>query len=348
VRYQAFLIGDRPVGGDAPVLVIAEAGVNHNGDLDLALQLVDAAADAGADAVKFQTFRADRVAAPDAPKAAYQHETTNADESQLEMLRRLELPAEALRAIRDRAAERGILFLSSVFDESSVDVLEELGVPAIKLGSGEVTNIALLERVARTGKPVLLSTGMSTLAEVERALAALDSVEEIVVLQATTNYPADPADANLRALHELKALGTAVGYSDHTPGDETALAAVALGACVVEKHLTLDRSLPGPDHAASVEPSELKRLVDSIRVVERALGSGVKEPSDSELATRDAVRRSLTAARALPAGTVLTEDALVAVRPGTGIPPNCRGELVGRTLTRAVAEGEQLAWEDVA
>jgi N-acetylneuraminate synthase/N,N'-diacetyllegionaminate synthase len=328
-------------------MVIAEAGVNHNGDPEAALHLVDAAADSGADAVKFQAFKAERVAAPDAPKAAYQRETTSEGESQLDMLRRLELSVDALRAARDRCAERGILFLSSVFDEESVGVLEELDVPAIKLGSGEVTNIPLLERVARAGKPVILSTGMAALAEVERALDALGTIDEIVLLHATTGYPADPADANLRALAELRRFGTAVGYSDHTPGDETALAAVALGACVVEKHVTLDRSLPGPDHAASLEPAELKRLVDSIRVVEAALGTGRKEPASAEAAIRDVVRRSLAAARPLPSGTVLTEDALIAIRPGTGISPDRRGELVGRTLNRAVGEGEQLAWDDV-
>lgn len=344
---DAVLVDGRPIGSGEPVFVIAEAGVNHNGDTELALQLVDEAAAAGADAVKFQTFSADHVAAAAAPKAGYQLETTNPDESQLEMLRGLELGRDAHEALIGRCAEREILFLSSAFDEGSVALLDELGVPAIKVGSGELTNAFLLERIAEAGRPVILSTGMAELGEVEAALRTLRSVP-VVLLHCVSNYPASPGDSNLRAMATLRdAFDVPVGFSDHTQGAETSLAAVALGACAIEKHFTLDTSLPGPDHRASLEPLAFRAFVDGIRLVSSTLGDGVKRPAASELQNRGLVRRSVVAARPLPLGTTIEPEMLRALRPGTGIPPTQLDELLGRTLGRDLAENEQLSWSDL-
>lgn len=336
-----------PIG---QVFLVAEAGVNHNGDLQLAHQLVDIAAEAGCDAVKFQTFRAERVASWRAPKAEYQVLTTGQEDSQLDMLRRLELSRQAHLELQARCRARGIQFISTPFDVESVDLLDELGVPLFKIPSGEITNVPLLEHIACKGKPIILSTGMSYLGEVEAALNVLRSAgaKDITLLHCTSCYPANPADANLRAMITLhQAFGLPVGYSDHTPGIEVAVAAVALGAIVIEKHFTLDRSLPGPDHQASLEPRELKALVSAVRNVERALGNGIKRPVPSEADLRIVARRSIVAARDLPAGAVLTQGDLAVKRPGTGLPPSRLPWLVGRTLTRAVAADELLTEEMV-
>lgn len=343
-------VAQRPIGAGQPVFVIAEAGVNHNGELELARRLVDAAADAGADAVKFQTFAAERVAAREAPKADYQRQTTSVDESQQQMLRRLELAPTAHRELQAHARRRGLVFLSTPFDEASADLLDALDVPAIKIGSGEVTNLPFLEHVARKGRPVILSTGMSSLDEVGAAVVAVRATgnAELVLLHCVSEYPARPADANLRAMLTLAdAFRTPVGYSDHTPGLEVALAAVALGASVIEKHFTLDRGLPGPDHRASLEPAQLTELVRGIRVVEQALGDGVKAPTAGELGNRVVARRSLAAAVDLPAGLTLTRESLCALRPATGIPPASLPAVLGRKLTRARRAGELIAWSDL-
>ncbi len=338
-------IGGRVVGPRQPCLVVAEAGVNHDGDLSVALQLVDAAAEAGADAVKFQMFQADRLVAAGAPKAPYQLETTATDESQHEMLARLELGADAHRRLAERASQRGLLFLSAPFDEESLRALVELGVPAIKLPSPDLTNPFLLEAAARSGKPLLVSTGMADLDEVARAMHVLRAAgaREVVLLHCVSSYPADPREANLRAMRTLESkFGVPVGFSDHTLGTDVALAAVALGAAVLEKHFTLDRTRPGPDHRASLEPGELKQLVRSIRDVEAALGDGEKKPAASEQANRTVVRRSLAARVDLAEGTVLREEFLTALRPATGIAADQLHSVVGRTLRRPVAAGELL------
>jgi N,N'-diacetyllegionaminate synthase len=338
-------IGDREVGPGRPCFVIAEAGVNHNGELERALRLVDAAAEAGADAVKFQTFRAEAVASPSAAKARYQLESTPADESQLEMLRALELGWDEHVELLRRAEERGLVFLSSVFDGGSVELLERLGVAAYKIASPEVTNLPLLRAVAAVGRPVILSTGTAELAEVEVAVEALadGGAGAVVLLHCVSAYPADPADANLRAMATMSEhFGLPVGYSDHTEGEEVALAAVALGACVLEKHFTLDRTLPGPDHQASLEPGELAQLVRGVRRVESALGDGLKRPTAVERENALLVRRSLAAADDLPAGIVLTAGMLTALRPGTGISPARLDDVVGRRLRRELAQGELL------
>jgi N,N'-diacetyllegionaminate synthase len=335
----------------ARVLIIAEAGVNHNGSVDLALQLIDAAKASGADAVKFQTFRADRIATRSAEKANYQQRQAADGESQFEMLRRLELDAAAHRRLFDHCRKTGIQFLSSPFDIQSVDLLDTLDVPLLKIPSGEITNLPFLERIAAKGRPVILSTGMSTLGEVEEAVQVLRAggVSEITLLHCVTEYPAPYAEINLRAMQTLKsAFGLPVGYSDHTPGIEIAIAAVALGAEVIEKHFTLDRSLPGPDHAASLEPREFKQMAAAIRNVESALGDGIKKPALCELPNIPVARKSVVAARALRAGQKLVAADLDIKRPGTGLSPKLLMVLVGRTLRTDVEPDELILWDHFA
>ncbi len=319
--------------------VVAEAGVNHNGDLARACELVDAAARAGADAVKFQTFSADRLVTAGAAKAAYQALVTDAGESQREMLRRLELTREMHQTLVERCRSRGIQFLSTAFDAESLDLLVALGMEWIKIPSGEISNLPYLTRVGRLGRPVILSTGMSTLEEIGAALHVLERAgtgrDRVCVLHCNTAYPTPMADANLRAMLTIReAFGVPVGYSDHTLGIEVAMAAVALGAAVIEKHFTLDRRLPGPDHQASVEPAELAAMIAGIRNIELALGDGLKRPSPSELPNRSVARKSIVAARAIRAGETLTELNLAAKRPGTGISPMRWNDVVGRKAPR--------------
>lgn len=345
---RAISVAGREIGDGHPCFVIAEAGVNHNGDATLAARLVDAAAAAGADAVKFQTFVADRLASPLAPKAAYQLETTARDESQLEMLKRLELAPALHRELLTRCAERGIVFLSTPFDEGSVDLLAELGVAAFKVSSGDLTNLPLLARIAATGTPVILSTGMATLAEVEVAVRTLreHGADRIAVLHCVSRYPALPSEVNLAAMATMReALGLPVGYSDHTDGIDIAVASVALGACILEKHFTLDQSLPGPDHRMSLEPEALAAMVQSVRRVEAALGHGRKEPAPTEAETAAAARKSVVAAVDIPGGTRLTASVLRVMRPGTGLPPAMWDEIVGRQTRHAIAAGTPLMRE---
>lgn len=341
-------IAGRSVGPDSPTFIIAEAGVNHNGNLALARQLIDVAASAGADAVKFQTFRAARLVNADAPQADYQQQNTGTVESQFEMLRRLELSQEEHQALAAHCQRRGILFMSTPFDEPSADFLEALPVALFKIPSGELTNLAYLQHIAAKDKPLIISTGMASLGEVEAAVDAVEATgnRNFVLLHCVSNYPADPADVNLRAMQTLAgAFGCPVGYSDHTLGNEAALAAVALGGCVIEKHFTLDRTLPGPDHPASAEPDELAALVQGIRTVEAALGCGRKRPAASERNTAAVARKSLVAAWDLPAGSALTDDALAVKRPGNGLPPAARPYLLGRRLARNVPAGAVLTLE---
>lgn len=344
-------IGERLVGPGRPCFVIAEAGINHNGDLAMARRLIDVAAEAGADAVKFQTFKAELVISAEAPKAAYQLANTDPAESQLEMARGWQLPYDDFLTLRDHCRARGIIFLSTPFDHDSLDFLAGAGVPAIKIASGEITNVPLLRHAGATGLPVILSTGMSYLSEVQAAVAELKGAgcRDLVVLHCVSNYPADPADANLRAMAAMaEALGLPVGYSDHTAGRAVALAAVALGACVLEKHFTLDTSLPGPDHKASLDPAELAALVAGIRAVEAALGDGRKAPREAEADTRKVARRSLFLTRDLAAGEALEPNSLVALRPAGGIAPNELAQLAGRTTARALSAGQMLQWPDLA
>lgn len=326
-------------------LIIAEAGVNHNGDLNLARQLIDVAAAAGADRVKFQTFSADRLVTVSANKAAYQERATGGEESQHAMLRRLELSRDMHAELIGYCNARGIDFFSTGFDPASVDLLVELGARSFKIPSGEITNLPYLRHVGRYGKPVILSTGMSNLGEIEAALAVLEQSGTprslITALHCTTEYPAPMEEVNLRAMLTIReAFGVAVGYSDHTPGTEVAIAAVALGASVIEKHFTLDRTLPGPDHKASLEPAELSAMVKAIRNIERALGDGIKRPTESEAKNKPVARKSLVAAHAIRAGDAFTEANLTIKRPGTGVSPMCWDQVLGRKAVRDFAVDE--------
>ena len=336
------------IGAGSPTFIIAEAGVNHNGDVGMARQLVDVAVEAGADAVKFQTYDSGRLFTRNAPQADYQLQNTGTAQSQFDMMHPLELSPESHRELMAYCEERGILFLSSPFEEASADFLADLGVAAYKIPSGEINNLPYLAHIARKGKPMIVSTGMSSLGEVDEAVHTIRGAgnQGFVLLHCVSNYPADPADANLRAMQTMaSAFNVPVGFSDHTNGTEVAVAAVAMGARVVEKHFTLDRGLPGPDHLASLEPDELKLLVRQIRAAELALGDGFKRCAESEQNTRDVARKSLVATQVLVAGTVLTEELVTAKRPGTGITPNHREWVLGRRLNRDVEEDEPLTLE---
>jgi N,N'-diacetyllegionaminate synthase len=335
----------------AHVFIIAEAGVNHNGSIDIAMRLIDAAKASGADAVKFQTFRADLLATRSAHKAPYQERTTPNAESQFEMLQRLELDAATHQRLIDHCRQVGIQFLSSPFDAESADLLATMDVPLFKVPSGEITNLPFLQHLARKGRPLILSTGMSTLEEVKEAVNALEAagVSKLTLLHCVTEYPAPYADVNLRAMQTLKStFGLPVGYSDHTPGIEISIAAAALGAEVIEKHFTLDRSLPGPDHSASLEPAELRQMVAAIRHVEVAIGTGIKSPAPCEVHNISVARKSIVAARALPAGHRLVTEDLDIKRPGNGLAPKLLPDLIGRTLREAVAKDELISWNHLA
>lgn len=330
------------------VFIIVEAGVNHNGSPDLALKLIEAAKDIGADAIKFQSFRASALASQFAQKALYQQQTTSAMESQLQMLQRLELDATAHRNLIEHCRKFEIQFLSSPFDAESADLLDELNIPLFKIPSGEITNLPFLQHLARKGKPLILSTGMSTLSEVEEAVSTIEALgtRQLTLLHCVTEYPAPYSDVNLRAMLTLKAaFDLPVGYSDHTPGIEIPVAAVALGAEVIEKHFTLDRSLPGPDHRASLEPSEFRQMITAIRHTEAALGSGIKTPAPCELANIQVARKSVVAARALVSGQVLSVADLIIKRPGSGLAPKLLPELIGRRLRTNVKEDEVIRWD---
>ncbi len=344
-------LGGRRLGDGHPVFVIAEVGVNHNGSPELARRLVRAAATAGADAVKFQTFSAERLASRAARKAAYQEQTTGAEGSQLELLKGLELSEAAHRDLKKEAEDCGLLFLSTPFDEAAADFLLGLGVPGWKVSSGDVTNLPFLEHLGRTGLPVILSTGMSYLEEVKEAAAAVaGSVVRggVALLHCVSAYPAGAADLNLRAMGALRRLEIGpVGFSDHTLGVYLALGAVALGASILEKHLTLDCGMEGPDHRASLEPEAFGRYVSGVREMELALGDGVKEPRGEEVRNREVGRKSLHWARSLSPGGRVLEGDVVALRPATGLDPGCREWVVGGRTARAVVAGEPVLEGDV-
>jgi len=307
-------------------LIIAEAGVNHNGDIDLAKRLIDVAADAGADLVKFQTFTAERLATQSAPKADYQNQTTDRVESQFAMLKQLELSMQMHEVLFAHCQQRNVGFFSTGFDIQSLDYLASLGAERFKIPSGEITNLPYLRHIGGFGKPVILSTGMATLGEIEAALEAVETAgtprTHITMLHCNTEYPTPMQDVNLRAMCSIRdAFGVAVGYSDHTSGIEVPIAAVALGATVIEKHLTLDRNLSGPDHKASLEPDEFAAMVRAIRNIEQAMGDGIKRPSPSEAKNKPIARKSLVAAKQIRAGEQFTDENVTVKRPGTGISP---------------------------
>ena len=320
-------------------LIIAEAGVNHNGELALAKQLIDVAADAGADLVKFQTFNANRQVTHAAKKAHYQTQTTDSKESQHEMLSRLELTDEMHKELIAHCAESGIGFFSTGFDIESVDLLMSLGQDHFKIPSGEITNLPYLRHIGRLRKTVILSTGMATLGDIEAAINALEQAGtprvNMKVLHCTTEYPTPMNEVNLRAMQSIKtAFGVAVGYSDHTQGIEVAIAAVAMGATVIEKHFTLDCKLPGPDHKASLEPTELKAMVTAIRNIEIALGDGIKRLTPSEVRNMSAARKSIVASQVIKAGDTFSARNVTTKRPGTGVSPMRWDEVMGRVAIR--------------
>ena len=326
-------------------LIIAEAGVNHNGDISLARQLVDAAAEAGADLVKFQTFNADRLVTRAAKKADYQNKATDSKESQHAMLRRLELTVDMHHELIAHCAARNIGFFSTGFDIESVDLLVNIGQDHFKIPSGEITNLPYLRHIGRLGKAVIFSTGMATMGEIEAAIDVLEQAgtqrANITVLHCTTEYPTPMDEVNLRAMQSIhSAFGVAVGYSDHTSGIEVPIAAVALGACVIEKHFTLDRNQPGPDHKASLEPEELKAMVTAIRNIEIALGDGIKRLTPSEARNKPIARKSLVANRTIKAGEVFSVQNITAKRPGTGVSPMRWDEVMGRAAPRDFAADE--------
>jgi len=341
-------LSGREIGKGKPCFIIAEAGVNHNGKLETAHQLVDAAAKSRADAVKFQTFKADRIATLHAPKADYQKLATSSDESQFDMLRRLELSEAAHVELIHHCAEQGIIFLSSPFDESSADFLDLIGVLAFKTPSGEITNLSYLRHVAAKRKPMIVSTGMADMAEVQDAVKVILSSgnNDLILLHCVSASPADPRDVNLNAMRTMeKECRVPVGFSDHTLGIEIPFAAAALGACVIEKHFTLDRSMSGPDHSASIEPAELAAMVSGVRKIELALGSGEKKPALSEFDTAHATRKSLVAGIAIPAGVVLKTEMVVMRRPGTGLPPGALESLLGMKSRVPISAGTLLSLE---
>ncbi|WP_224999077.1 N-acetylneuraminate synthase [Cesiribacter sp. SM1] len=333
-------------------LIIAEAGVNHNGDIALAKQLIDAAAEAGADFVKFQTFKADKLVSKSAKQAAYQvkNQSGQDDDTQYGMLKKLELSEADHHELQRYAHQKGIKFLSTGFDHDSLDFLDQLGLELFKIPSGEITNKPYLKHIGRKSKPVILSTGMASLKEIEEAIEVLEEAglerSQISVLHCNTEYPTPMEDVNLKAMLTIRdAFKINVGYSDHTLGIEVPVAAVALGATIIEKHFTLDNNLPGPDHKASLNPTELKSMVQAIRNIEMALSAdGRKRPSQSEAKNKPLVRKSLYYNGDLPEGTILQENHFIAKRPAEGISPMQVDSLVGRTLNRAVQEGELAAF----
>ncbi|MGD9716498.1 MAG: N-acetylneuraminate synthase [Sulfuricurvum sp.] len=327
--------------------IIAEAGVNHNGSLDLAKKLIDVAAEAGADAVKFQTFKAEKLVSKKAQKAEYQKQTTDAAESQYDMIKKLELDEPAHRELIRYCGEKKIRFLSTPFDHESIELLDALGMEIFKIPSGEITNLPYLRHIGGLGKEVILSTGMADLGEIEDALDLLVSSgtpkEKITILHATTEYPCPMDEVNLRAMGTIaSAFGVRTGYSDHTRGIEVPIAAVAMGASVIEKHFTLDRTMEGPDHKASLEPDELCAMVAAIRNIEKALGDGIKKPSPSEAKNMAVARKSIVAARPIRAGEVFTSENIAIKRPGTGISPMRYDEIVGERAARDYEEDEPL------
>ncbi len=335
-------------------IIIAEAGVNHNGDMDIARKLIDAAADAGADYVKFQTFKTEKLVSPKAEKASYQKKNTgDGDNSQFAMLKKLELSEENHHELISHCRKRNISFLSTGFDTDSIDFLDTLGIPFYKIPSGEIDNKPYLRHIAAKRKPVILSSGMSELDEIIQAIEVLEqggiTREMISVLHCNTEYPTPMQDVNLLAMCDIaKQLGVKTGYSDHTLGIEVPIAAVALGAVIIEKHFTLDRNMPGPDHKASLEPAELKAMVSAIRNIELALsGSGKKEAGEGELKNRNIARKSIHIVSDLKAGHILKMDDLIMRRPGDGISPMEIDRVVGKKLLKDAAEDTKLLWEDI-
>jgi N,N'-diacetyllegionaminate synthase len=345
---SSIFIAGRPIGPGHPTFIIAEAGVNHNGQTALAMQLIDAAAEAGADAVKFQTFKAEKLVTQSAQMADYQVENIGQKSSQLDMLRKLELQYADHAALKAYAEGKGLVFMSTPFDPDGIDFLRELGVVAFKAGSGDLTNLPYLDKMARQGLPMIISTGMAVMEECKEAVATIRAAGDpgLVVLHCTTNYPCPEEEVNLKAMATMAAeLNCLMGYSDHTDGILVPQLAVAAGACVIEKHYTLDRNMEGPDHKASLEPAELKEMVQMIRRVEAIMGHGAKIPNASELKIMAAARKSIVSGRQILAGTVLLKEMLDIKRPGTGISPKKMQDLLGKTTKVTIEADTIITWD---
>lgn len=338
----------------ARTFIIAEAGVNHNGDLNIAKKLIDAAVNAGADAVKFQTFKTEELVTKTAPKAAYQTKNIGGERSQFEMLKQLELSHDCFAKLFDYCAKREIMFMSTPFDNSSVDFLDNLGMEYFKIPSGEITNKQLIQKIAGKKKSIILSTGMSYLGEVEKGIAWINEVWDgfnvkpgLTLLHCVSNYPSDMEESNLSVMETMRtAFGLPVGFSDHTLGIEIAIAAVALKASVIEKHFTLDKSMEGPDHRASIEPDELVTMVGAIRNVEKSFGDGFKKPGEQEKETKKVIRKSIVAARDIKTGEIIDENSLAIKRPGTGIPPEFIDKIISRKALTNISKDAMLNWSN--
>ncbi|MHB8163399.1 MAG: N-acetylneuraminate synthase [Methanoregula sp.] len=343
-------IGTKKIGDGCSCFIIAEAGVNHNGDFFLAKKLIDAASESGADAIKFQTFSAKDLVTASAEKADYQKKNDSSSKTQIDMLKNLELSRNSFKKLSEYAKTKDIIFLSTAFDQDSIDLLTQLQVPAFKIPSGEITNFPYLENIAQKRKPVILSTGMSTMEEVREAVDCLqqNGCRDIILLHCTTSYPAPLDSVNLKVLETLRdTFHLPVGYSDHTEGIIVPLAAVARGACIIEKHVTLDKHLPGPDHAASLEPDEFKEMVMAIRKIDLILGTGEKAPHTCEKNNRTLVRRSIVASHDIPKGTSLSESMLALKRPGTGIEPKALKNFIGKTTKQNIKRDTLISWDMV-
>ena len=342
-------IEDRLVGAGEPCFIIAEAGVNHNGDINLAKKLVDVAKDAGVDAVKFQTFKSEGVVIEECEIADYARENMGKNIKQIDMIKKLELKYEDFVELKRYCDKKGIMFLSTPHSYDAIDFLEPL-VPIYKIGSGDLTNLPFLEKIAKKGKPIILSTGMSNLGEIEEAVGIIKKTgcDKITLLQCTTNYPTKMEEINLSVMETLKhAFKLPIGFSDHSLGINAAIGAVALGACIIEKHFTLDKNLPGPDHKASLEPDDLKAMVNNIRDVEKALGNGIKKPTKEEDEIKKVARKSIVAKTDIPEGTIITKDMLEIKRPGIGIKPKYYWEILGGKTKRILKKGELIRFNDL-
>ncbi|MDY0129035.1 MAG: N-acetylneuraminate synthase [Methanosarcina vacuolata] len=342
-------ISNKLIGEDEPCFIIAEAGVNHNGDINLAKKLIDIASNAGADAVKFQTFKAEKLVLQDTDKAEYQMKSTGSEESQYHMLKKLELTESDFEELKTYAEKKNIIFLSTPFDNESVDFLDNIGVPLFKIASGEITNLPLLQHIAKKNKPVILSTGMATLGEIEEALYTLlnEGLRDIIILHCITSYPAKAEEANLNVIKTLRScFKLPVGLSDHTLGINISLAARVLGACVIEKHFTLDNKLPGPDHGASLDPEELRALVNGIREIESAMGNGIKKPTKEEENIKKFVRKKLVACVDIPGDAIIEEGMIMLKRVGTeeGIDPKYLYDVLGKKTLQKIKKNTLIKW----
>lgn len=344
---SGFQLGPFAVSHESPCLIIAEAGVNHNGNMDLAHKLIDEAKAAGANCVKFQSFIADKLATSAAPKTVYQIKNTGVSGNQLSMLRELELSADQQMQLKRHCDESDILYLCTPYEEESVDLLDRMNVAGYKIGSTDTTNLPFLRHVARKGRPTILSSGMCTLGDVEMAIHTMRTNglnNKVAMLQCVTEYPAPMSDVNLRVMHTFRqAFCCPVGFSDHTQDTVTGSWAAALGACIIEKHFTLNRDLPGPDHRASIEPAELKQYVELIRQLELALGDGIKTLTTHELDNKSKAQKSLVAAKNLKAGQIIVGSDITCKRPGSGLPPTWIAQIIGKKIIRDIAENEVIS-----